>query len=132
MEDFSAAKLIIFGVVFLFFFSIPVLTINQIKKVDNENKVKNDFKQIEAWAQIYKIQNGTFEGFENDIEIRMIKIDLIATTGEEMQMFFDDNYNSFCVKARTNKDNVYCIDDSGYMGKDASGCYQGSGRCRLK
>lgn len=130
MENFSPIKLIIFGVVFLFFFSIPVLTVYQYQKIDNENRVKNILKQIETWGQIYKIKNGTFQGFENDIEIRTLKIDLIATTGKEMEMYFGLGFDSFCVKASTNKNNVFCIDDSGKLSKESSGCYEGSGKCQ--
>lgn len=130
MEDFSPVKLLIFGAVFLFFFSIPIMTINQFQKVDNENKVKNILKQIEAWGQVYSIKNNNYEGFENDIEIRMLKIELVATTGKEMEMYFSDDFNHFCVKAMTNKDNNYCIDDTGQLTRDSAGCARGTGRCK--
>ncbi|MDD4409910.1 MAG: hypothetical protein PHW52_04655 [Candidatus Pacebacteria bacterium] len=130
MENFSPIKLIIFGLVFLFFFSIPIMTITQMQKIDNENKIINDLKQIEAWGQIYRIKNDNFKGFENDIEIRMLKIDLVSTTGKDMEMYFNENFNSFCVKAQTNKNNVFCIDDSGKILKEAPSCFQGSGRCK--
>ncbi len=129
MENFSPVKLVIFGLVFLFFFSIPVLTINQFQKVDNENKIKNILKQIETWGQIYKIRNGSFQGFENDVEIRMLKIDLIATTGGDMNIFFSKDYNHFCIKAVSNKSNTYCIDTSGVLVREPKGCFEGSGKC---
>lgn len=106
------------------------MTITQMQKIDNENKIINDLKQIEAWGQIYRIKNDNFKGFENDIEIRMLKIDLVSTTGKDMEMYFNENFNSFCVKAQTNKNNVFCIDDSGKILKEAPSCFQGSGRCK--
>jgi hypothetical protein len=132
MESFSVIKLISFGLVFLFFFSIPVLTVTQIQKVDNENKVKYDLRQIEAWAQVYKMKSGTFQDFENDVEIRMLKIDIAAMTGKNIEMHFSEGYQNFCVKANTNKNNTYCVDDSGYLGKENEGCVDGIGSCKLK
>lgn len=132
MESFSVAKLIVFGLVFMFFFSIPLFTITQMQKIDNENKVKSDLRQLEAWAQVYKIKSGTFQDFENDVEIRMIKIDIAAMTGKNIEMYFSDNYESFCAKAITSKKNTYCVDDSGYLGKEFEGCVEGVGSCKVE
>jgi hypothetical protein len=128
-EIFSPSKLIIFGLVFLFFFSIPVFTIMQMQKIDNEKKIKYDLRQLESWAEVYKMKNGNLNGFNDDIEIKMLKIDLAAITGNPAEIYFDNLYEKYCIRA-TKDNKVYCIDDTGYLGEDGSACTQGVGRCQ--
>jgi len=127
-EIFSPAKLIIFGVVFLFFFSIPVLTIMQMQKIDNEKKIKYDLRQLESWAEVYKLKNGSLKGFSDDIEIKMLKIDLTAISGNPVEINSDDDFQKYCIKTKKS-DKEFCIDDTGYLGEDGSACAQSIGRC---
>lgn len=127
-EIFSPSKLIIFGLVFLFFFSIPVFTIMQMQNIDNEKKIKYDLRQLESWAEVYKMKNGNLKGFNDDVEIKMLKIDLAAISGNSAEIYFDNNYEKYCIKAIKGK-TTYCIDDTGYLGNDGSACSQGKGRC---
>ncbi|MFA6251837.1 MAG: hypothetical protein WCX74_00300 [Candidatus Paceibacterota bacterium] len=129
-EIFSPAKLIIFGVVFLFFFSIPILTIMQMQKIDNEKKMKYDLRQLESWAEVYKLKNGNLKGFNDDIEIKMIKIDLTAISGNPVEINFDNDFQKYCIKAKKS-DKTLCVDDTGYLGEDGSVCTQGVGRCNI-
>lgn len=128
-ETFSSSKLIIFGLIFLFFFSIPVFTIMQIQKADNEKKIKYDLRQLESWAQVYKMKNGNLKGFDDNTEIRMIKIDLVSNTSNPVEINFDDNYQMYCIKAIKNN-KAYCIDDTGYLVEDGFDCKPGTGVCK--
>ncbi|MCK9578408.1 hypothetical protein M0R01_02870 [bacterium] len=127
-EVFSPAKLIIFCLVFLFFFSIPVFTIMQMQNIDNEKKIKYDLRQLESWAEVYRMKNGSLKGFSDDVEIKVLKIDLAAITGNPAEIHHDESYSKYCIKAMKG-DKVFCIDDTGYLGNDGTACTQGVGRC---
>ncbi|MCK9393180.1 MAG: hypothetical protein WCX30_00620 [Candidatus Paceibacterota bacterium] len=101
----------------------------QIQKTDNEKKIKYDLRQLESWAQVYKMKNSDFKGFDEDMEIKMIKIDLVAATGNPVEINFDDNYEIYCIKAIKDK-KTYCIDDTGDLVEDGTGCKPGTGTCK--
>lgn len=114
-------------IVFLISFSIPVLTSLAIQERARSMRIRMDMGQIRNWAEVYKLKNRTYKGLEKDASLKGAFENIESMDGEVV-IFIGKKYDSYCAKVVFKKDS-FCVDDSGYLGKDKGVCSSESASC---
>jgi len=107
-------------IVFLVFFSIPVMVALSIEEDARNTRIRMDMNQLKNWAEVYRLTNKSYEGFENDLDLFRVFED-VKSMGGEIKIFVNENDDSYCSRVFFRKGS-FCIDDSGYTGKDYGNC----------
>lgn len=107
-------------IVFLISFSIPVIISFVIQEDAKNMRIKLDMGQLRNWAEVYRLENKNYKGFEIDPDIERAIKDIKDMSGS-VHIFVGKKYDSYCVKAVFRKGS-FCVDDSGYVGKDGGVC----------
>lgn len=111
-------------VVFVVFFTIPIVVFNNLKESANNVLIQRDLETIRNWAEIDKIKKGNYSGLANDIEIIRKKID-IKSLGGELELHINLKKNNYCAKSKfsgSKKKQYWCVDSTGYSGPVLNGC----------
>lgn len=111
-------------VVFVVFFTIPIVIFNNLKESANNLLIQKDLETIRNWAEIQKIKKGNYSGLANDIEIIRKKID-IKVLGGELELYINLKKNNYCAKSKfsgSKKKQTWCVDSTGYSGPTLNGC----------
>jgi len=83
-----------------------------------EMRIKMDMRQLKNWAIIYKINNDNYLNLEKDSEVSKVFKD-IQSMGGNAYMVVSGDANKYCCQANfERKGGVWCMDSSGYIGKD--------------
>jgi len=114
-------------IVFLVFFSIPVIIGYRMEEKARDMRIKMDMGQLKNWAEVYRLTNKSYEGFENDPDLARFFEDIEAMGGE-VNIFIGENNDSYCAEVFFRKCS-YCIDNSGYMTEDNGVCSSETPRC---
>jgi hypothetical protein len=94
------------------------LTSLAVQEQAKNMRIKMDMGQIRNWAEVYKLENKTYWGFEKDVDLERALADIKAMEGNA-EIFVKGN--SYCVKVFFKKGS-FCVDSSGYIGKDNGIC----------
>jgi len=121
------------AMVFVFSISmaIPLLIYGQLKKSADSLLIQKDLEQIQEWAIVYKLKNGSYDGLEKNVEIIKKKID-ITVLGGKPRIFVSSDKDAFCVASPLlDAKTKWCVDGEGYSGKEADNCRGGGlSRCQ--
>ena len=114
-------------IVFLVFFSIPVMVAFNIEEDARNIRIRMDMNQLKNWAEVYRLTNKSYQGFENDPDLSRVFEDIKSMKGE-VNIFVSENNDSYCSRVFFRKGS-FCIDDSGYTGKDDGNCSSTFAKC---
>lgn len=114
-------------VVFLVFLSIPIIIGFRLDQQARDMRIKMDMGQLKNWAEVYRLTNKSYEGFENDPDLARF-FDDIESMGGEVDIFIGENNDSYCARVFFRKCS-YCIDNSGYMTEDSGVCSSETPHC---
>lgn len=108
-------------VVFLVSLSLPLYFSMRTQGKAKEIVVKMDMDQLKNWAEVYKIQNGSYTGLEDDSEIEKV-FENIKSMGGNPRMIINRNSSKYCCQTEFIKKDLgtWCVDYSGYVGKDSN------------
>ena len=113
--------------VFLISFSIPILICRSVEEDARNARIRMDMGQIRNWAEVYELENKTYEGLENDRELKRSFED-IGSMGGAVSVFVGEQHDSYCARVFFRKGS-FCVDSSGYAGKDKGNCSSSRARC---
>jgi len=114
-------------VVFLVSFSIPILISIIIQEDARNVRIKMDMGQMRDWAEVYSIENNDYKGLGTDPDIERFLGDIKDMKGN-VNIFVGKNYNSYCAIVSFKKGS-FCVDASGYIGRDRGICSPHVTRC---
>lgn len=114
-------------IVFLISFSIPVIIAFNVRERAMDMRIKMDMGQLKNWAEVYRLTNKSYKGFENDPDLYRFFEDIKSMNGEA-RIFIGKNHDSYCSTVFFKKGS-FCIDDSGYTGRDNGICSFENTRC---
>ncbi len=109
-------------VVFVSSLSVPLYISYKTQENAKQMRVKMDMSQLKNWAEIYEVNNGNYLGLENDSNVLRVFKDIESMGGNTHIVVNSDSIKYCCQTKFTKKElGVWCVDSSGYMGKDG-GC----------
>lgn len=114
-------------VVFLVFLSIPIIVGFRLEQQARDMRIKMDMGQLKNWAEVYRLTNKSYEGFENDPDLARF-FDDIESMGGEVEIFIGENNDSYCARVFFSNSS-FCIDDSGYITEDNGVCSSETSHC---
>ena len=119
------AALSVFSICFL----TPIFAIKIISSSAKNSIIRMDMSTLRNWAEVYKVKNGDYGGRNGFEDIQRVVED-IEKQGGLCRIF--EGGNHYCAVASLNDAKGYwCVDDTGYIGRDYSGC-TGSGSYNCK
>lgn len=118
-------KVLAIFVVFAACFSIPFYCSYLTQKGAKVAMIKMDASQLRNWAQIYRLNNGSYIGLENDYEFSRVIEGAKRMNGEAVVYTSADSYCSVLSLERES----FCTDSSGFVGKDEGVCSPDSVKC---
>lgn len=113
--------------VFLISFSIPVLICMNVEEDARNARIRMDMGQIRNWAEVYKLNNKTYEGLGDDPDLKRSFED-IGSMGGTVSVFVGEQHGSYCARVFFRKGS-FCVDSSGYAGKDKGICSPATANC---
>jgi hypothetical protein len=114
-------------VVFTISISIPLGISFSMQESAKNVRIIMGMGQIRNWAEVHRLDNKNYKGFEDNPELKRALKD-IEDMGGKAYVFVAGNYNSYCIKVYFKKGSS-CVDDSGYIGKDNGVCSSRIARC---
>lgn len=114
-------------IVFLISFSIPVFISLYVMEDARDTRIKMDMNSLKNWAQVYRMEEGSYGGFEANPELNVFFEDIKSMNGEA-KIFVGEDYESYCVRVIFRKGSL-CVDNSGYIGKDKGICSPSVTKC---
>jgi len=114
-------------IVFLISFSIPVCISFRVQEQAKNVRIKMDMGQLRNWAEVYRLTNKSYKGLETSPDLYRVFEDIKLMDGDA-KVFVGNNYNSYCTRVSFKKGS-FCIDDSGYIGKDNGICSSDTTKC---
>lgn len=114
-------------IVFLISFSIPVVVAFNLEETAKDMRIKMDMGQLKNWAEVYRLENKSYEGFEKDPDLYRFFEDIGEMDGE-VKIFINQNHESYCSRVFF-KRGSFCIDNNGYFGEDKGICSSEYTKC---
>lgn len=115
----SLLKVLAVLVVFAASLCLPLYVSYKTQQNAKIMRIKMDMNQLRNWAEVYKIENSSYTGLENNVEIKRVFEDIKTMEGVAA-IFVSADGKSFC--CRTNFSNSrlgsWCIDNYGRVGDD--------------
>jgi len=113
-------------IVFIVSFSIPIFIVNNIKDNAKSLMIKTEINQVKLWAEVYGLQNGTYEGMENNQEINKIML-YIKYLGANSEILIKDDNKGYCINGGLKNKENWCVDYTGFVGEGI--CLKDSAKC---
>lgn len=113
--------------VFLVSFSIPIFFCMKVEGEARNMRIRMDMGQIRNWAEVYKMENKNYKEFGSDPDLDRAFED-IRSMGGDVSIFVGKDDNSYCARVFFDKGS-FCVDNSGYMGRDSGKCSSEKTRC---
>ncbi len=113
------------------FYSIPLFIFNGTQKKLLNLEIKEDLNQLSMWAELYNNRYKTYQGMENNEEIKKI-IDELNSLQTDCQLIISKRGDKFCAKAKMfdKKIKNWCVDSARYSGSIINNCdYDKEIRC---
>ena len=120
------AVLIVFGSSL----AMPLFLSYKAQEKAKEMRVRMDMSQLKNWAQVYQLNNQDYAGFDNDVEIKRVFVDIKSMDGVA-NIFISRDSSRYCcqVSFSDKKMGTWCVDDSGYVGADGK-CNKSNVKCK--
>jgi hypothetical protein len=124
----GAAMLAVFGVSL----AIPIIIYGCLREATNNLLIKQNLEVIKNWAAIERFKKGSYEGLESSADIKN-NAEEIKKIGGEIEVYVSKDNESYCAKSHfgvIEKNKAWCIDSTGYSGKDSKSCSKETTHCQ--
>ncbi len=112
--------------IFLVFYSIPLLIFKDMQKKIINLEIKEDLNQLSMWAQFYNNKYRTYQGIENNEEVKKL-VDRLNSLQADCQLVISERGDRFCAKTKVfdKKIKNWCVDSFKYSGPTVNNCDYG-------
>lgn len=116
-------------IIFCSSLAMPLYLSYKAQEKAKEMRVKMDMSQVSNWAQVYKINNQDYFGFDQDIELQRVFKDIASMDGTA-NIFISKDSKKYCCQVQFENKNLgtWCVDDSGHAGANGQ-CEKNNIKC---
>jgi len=116
-------------IVFCSSLAMPLYLSYKAQEKAKEIRVKMDMSQVSNWAQVYRINNQSYSGFEQDLELKRVFKDIVSMGGLT-DIFISPDSKKYCCQVQFENKNLgtWCVDDSGHIGSNGR-CEKNNIKC---
>jgi len=83
----------------LVFYSIPLLIFKDMQKKIINLEIKEDLNQLSIWAQLYNNKYRTYQGIENNEEVKKL-VDRLNSLQADCQLVISERGDRFALKPK--------------------------------